>query len=158
MGTATIDTGFGDVGKASSSRWVDLREDGACEKFVVPAGTTFTKTTKLWAGGKSQDVPEGTEGAVTKMQLKVMVADGSIKSLDQTNAFWKQFKAYVEKNPGMTLFSHAFEVERIGEKGDKNTKYRFRAIASADAFTSSVNAAKAVATTAMNNDGAAKIS
>jgi len=120
--------GFGSAGLGGGGNYIRLKDDGDSSTFYVPQGSEITERYQLWEGGKSKDVDSGIEGATLKYSVKVMEigADGKAtpKTLEAGNSLFKKFRAAVEKIDG-TLYSHVFNVERIGEKGDKATQYRF---------------------------------
>lgn len=122
--------------------FVKLENEGDTVCFYVPPSSELKARYTVWTGSGSKDCEPGTEGAKKRLVASVVVVSEkgvklpipTTKVFESSPMVWDRIGKATTKAGG-ALVDHLFEVERIGEKGDKKTTYRIKVVGKAADYT-----------------------
>jgi hypothetical protein len=119
---------------AGADGFVRLVNDGDTVTFFIPASSELRERRTVWDGATARDAkPDETDGVRIRHIAEVAVVDGGkvlTKVLEQGPKTWSKI-GEAAKKAGGALQDHVFSLERIGDKGDKQTNYRVRVVGKA---------------------------
>ena len=122
---------------AGADGFVRLVNDGDTVTFFIPPTSELRERRTVWDGATARDAkPDETDGVRIRHIAEVAVVDGGkvlTKVLEQGPKTWSKI-GEAAKKAGGALQDHVFSLERIGDKGDKQTNYRVKVVGKASDY------------------------